>query len=865
MAARAARAEAPYGELVRQYLDLRDQNPGVLLLFRVGSFYEVLFEDAELVGRELGLKLGDRPSGGSAPPVPQCGFAHHALDTFLPRLLSRGYRVAVCEEEAPPERGEPGAAGAAGASGGPGAAGGAEGVRRRAVVRTLTPGTVTDPGLLREDRPTFLAAVVAGEEGRIGLAWTDVAAGEFRAGEFDLEGAAAELQRLDPAEVLVPADFPSPEALTARRPVTPVGPAGGEGAAGGGSPGGAIGRLRRAFPGAPLGDLPLAQVAAGVVVTYLETTQGEQTPPLERPQAAGAGDSLRLDAATQRHLELVETEHGRTRQGSLLATIDRAVTPMGQRMLRGWLQRPLTSLSKIGVRQRIVAELVADGARRTALAECLGAFADLERLAGRAAAHRATADDLRAMAAAGGALPGLARAAGGAQTPFLRALGNARPGLTGFAARARAVLPEPGEAEVAGAGPVRPDASPALAAALARLGAARDWQAQYVEGLRRRRTLGRVKLERTSTQGLFLEVPANTEVPPDWVRRGGLQKVERYTTPDLEAHAVELAAAEALAAAETRAVLEALRTAAAAVAGEARDLARNLAASDALLSLALVAVERGWVRPEVDEGDEIVVEGGRHPVVETQVGQGAFQPNDARLQARGLRDQVVVLTGPNMAGKSVWMRQVATITLLAQAGSYVPARRARIGLVDAIYTRIGAVDDPAGGRSTFMVEMEETAGVLRGATDRSLVLLDELGRGTSTHDGMAIAWAVIEHLAAGPARPRAIVATHYHELAALGTAYPQLTLLRAAVEERADRVVFTHRIEPGAADRSFGIEVARLAGLPGPLLARAREVAEAIEPLSAEIAGRLGGLGRGGRAAGGSGGGRRAGSGREIA
>jgi DNA mismatch repair protein MutS len=236
-----------------------------------------------------------------------------------------------------------------------------------------------------------------------------------------------------------------------------------------------------------------------------------------------------------------------------------------------------------------------------------------------------------------------------------------------------------------------------------------------------------------------------------------------------------------------------------------------------------------------------VIEGGRHPVLEAQ---GPFQPNDARLQARGLRDQVVVLTGPNMAGKSVWMRQVALLVLLAQMGAFVPAQRARVGLVDALYTRIGAVDDPAGGRSTFMVEMEETGAVLRGATDRSLVLLDELGRGTSTHDGMAIAWAVIEHLAAGPSRPRAIIATHYHELAALGAAYPQLTLLRAAVEERPDRVVFTHRIEPGAADRSFGIEVARLAGLPPEVLARAREVADAIEPLSAEIAGRLGGLGR---------------------
>jgi DNA mismatch repair protein MutS len=483
----------------------------------------------------------------------------------------------------------------------------------------------------------------------------------------------------------------------------------------------------------------------------------------------------------------------------------------------------------------------------------LGAFADLERLAGRAAARRATPDDLRALAGAAAALPGLAGTVAGARDPFLRALGRPRPGLAAFAVRAAAVLPDPGQPAAPGeaapgpAAPVRPDASPALAAARGRLERAGAWQTRYVEGLRRLPALTRLKLERTSTQGLFLEVPANTAVPGDWIRRGGLQRVERYSTAALEAHAVELAAAEGLVAAETRAVLDALRAAAAGVAGEARDLSRDLAATDALLSLALVAAERGWVRPEVDEAGETVIEAGRHPVVEGQPGHGPFQPNDARLQARGLRDQVVVLTGPNMAGKSVWMRQVALLTLLAQVGSFVPAARARIGLADAIYTRIGAVDDPAGGRSTFMVEMEETATVLRGATDRSLVLLDELGRGTSTHDGMAIAWAVIEHLAAGPVRPRAIVATHYHELAALGPAYPQLTLLRAAVEELPDRVVFTHRIEPGAADRSFGVEVARLAGLPPPVLARAREVAAAIEPLSAEIAGRLGGLGRPGR------------------
>lgn len=804
MARAAAKTEAQYGELVRQYLGLRDAHPGVILLFRVGSFYEVLFDDAELVARELGLKLTDRPSGGSAPPVPQCGFAHHAFDTFLPRLLARGYRVAVGEE------GED--------EGG--------GVRRRAVVRTLTPGTVTDPRLLREDRPAYLVAVAAGADpGHLGVAWTDVAAGEFKAGEFDPEDAAAEVQRLDPAEMLVPRGRPVPEMLVARRNVTPVA-----------ASDGAEEALRYAFPEADLGDLPLARAAAGLVVRYLAETQGNDAPPLDVPTAAGPGDGMRLDASTQRHLELVETERGRERAGSLLATLDRAVTPMGRRMLRSWLLRPLTDLAKIGTRQRIIAELVADEALRASLVSCLAELADLERLAGRAAAKRATPEDLAALATIARQLPRLAEAAAVARTPFLRALGRSRPRLASFAERIAALLPEGGEAGV-----VRPEASPALAEALGRLRGAERWQVRYLESLRGLRGLGKVKLERTSTQGLFLEVPVNTTVPADWVRRGGLQKVERYSTAALEEHAVALAEAEAVVAAETKAILAELRAEAAGIAGEARDLARYLAAADASLSLAIVAAERGWVRPTVNDGAELRIEGGRHPVLDAS----GFQPNDATLCAHGDRDQLVVLTGPNMAGKSTWMRQVAILTLLAQVGSFVPARAMRLGLVDAIFTRIGAVDDLAGGRSTFMVEMLETATVLSGATDRSLVLLDEIGRGTSTHDGMAIAWAVIEHLVTGEARPRAIVATHYHELAALRDIHPALTLLRAAVEESPAGISFPHRIEPGAADRSFGIEVARLAGLPPGVLARARAVSEAIEPLSAEITRHLGMTGRG--------------------
>ncbi|MGE3270187.1 MAG: DNA mismatch repair protein MutS, partial [Chloroflexota bacterium] len=719
--------------------------------------------------------------------------------------------VAVCEESEAEPSSQPGGSGSSN-------------IRQRDVVRTLTPGTVTDPRLLREDRPTYLVAVAPLDD-RVGLAWTDVAAGEFKTAEFDLDEAAAELQRLEPAEVIVSVDRPVPDALVARRPVTPVGPS--EHAAG---------TLQRAFPDANLSHLPAAEIAAGLIVGYLEETQGADVPVLDSPTPATADEVMRLDAVTQRHLELVETERTRDRAGSLLGTLDRTVTPMGRRMLRGWLLRPLVEVRKIAVRQAIVAELVTDAELRVALGERLAAVADLERLAGRAGAHRATVDDLRALGEAAGALPDLARATAACRSPFLRALGRSRPALAAFAERAADALWPAGTAGDADR-PFRASASPGLNEALGHLEQARLWQTAYLDRLRRLPGLARLKLEQNSTQGLFLEVPLNTRVPADWTRRGGLQKVERYSTPELDSHALELGEAEEQVATETRALLSELRAAAAEAAGAARDLARHLAAADALLAFAVVAAERGWVQPEIDTGDAIEIVGGRHPVIETQ---GQFQPNDARLVARGDREQLAILTGPNMAGKSTWMRQLALIVLLAQAGSFVPAASARIGLVDGIFTRIGAVDDLAGGRSTFMIEMEETATVLRTATDRSLIVLDEIGRGTSTHDGMAIAWSVAEYLATGPVRPRAVVATHYHELAALADVHPQVTLLRATVEERPEGIAFPHLIEAGAADRSFGIEVARLAGLPPVLLDRARQVADAVEPLSAEVARRLG-------------------------
>jgi DNA mismatch repair protein MutS len=784
-----------YGELVHQYISIRDSHPGTILLFRVGSFYEILFEDADLVSGLLGLKLTERASGGSAGPVPQCGFSHHALDSFLPRLLAHGYRVAVVEEES--------------------SEGGS--IRERSIVRTLTPGTVTDPKLLREDRPSYLMAIVP-RDGTTGLAWTDVAGGEFKAGEFDDEATAAEIQRLDPAEILIPQDCSVSGDILATHVVTTVG-----------SARHAVDGFRQAFPEAPLGDLPAAEAAASVIVDYLrETRTIGDSMPLESPRIADPVEFVRLDAATQRHLELVESVRGGS-DGTLLQTLDRTVTPMGKRMLRDWLQRPLLDPAKISVRQRIIAEFMQSEALRADLRVALLVAGDLERLAGRISGKRASTDDLRSLALVGDMLPQLASAVEGAGSSFVRALARPRPALTAYSGRAWTIL-SPNNTS----GVINLDADPELRDAMKALETGAKWQAAYLASSRRLPGLAKLKLEQTATQGLYFEVPVNTPVPTSWIRRGGLKSVERYTTTELDEHAARVAEAEATVAALSAQRLTALRADAATAAMEARDLAKRLAATDTLLALADIAVERGWARPTIDDSGLIEIRGGRHPVLESML--PAFQPNDTRLVANSDKSQIIVLTGPNMAGKSTWMRQTALIVVLAQIGSFVPADEATIGMVDAIYTRIGATDDLAAGRSTFMVEMVETAAVLNSASSRSLVILDEIGRGTSTHDGMAIAWAVIEHLARGPIRPRAIAATHYHELASLHDVYPHIALFRATVDERDDAVTFPHRIEPGAANRSFGIDVARLAGLPAVVLARARQVADAIEPISREMA-----------------------------
>lgn len=797
--------DGAYSAVVQQYLDIRAENPGTLILFRVGSFYEAWFDEAELLARELGLKLSSRSSGGTAPPVPQAGFAQHALEGYLSRLLQRGYRVAIVEEEEAAER---------------------PGMRQRAVARTLTPGTVTDPFLLREDRPNYLCGVILSED-QVGLAWTDVSTGEFQAGEFDVDTAAAELARIAPAEVLVPLQVSWPEPVSrtlADYPQTPAQRQIAEAAL-------ARTEMERTFtPAHPLQDLPVAAHAAGMVLAYLRTLRGEAeraATGLDAPEIAG-GDEMRMDPATRRHLELTETERDGSYEGSLLWAVDATASVMGRRMLRQWITRPLVSLRPLRARQHIIQALLEHPNHRQAIADAVAELPDLERLAGAIAGGRVTVEALHELLALDTLLPALEEQLRSSPSSFLRTVGRVPPEVNAALDAIRATLADAGAPR-----PIRTGYSSAYDEAVRAVEEGRADLETLFTALRRKSGIAKLRLDQTAAQGWFLEVPANTPVPAGWLRKGGLARVERYTTAELEELAGQLVAAEEGLQGIERQLVDSLVQQVRPAGGPLREMARNLAGADALQSLATVAVERGWVMPTVEESPVLEIFEGRHPVLEKLLGD-RFVPNDTKLVAGGARDQLMILTGPNMAGKSSLQRQVALLVLLAQAGSFVPAKQIRVGLADSISTRLGSADDLAHGQSTFLIEMLETAQILRTATNRSLCLFDELGRGTSTYDGMAIAWAVAEYLATGPVRPRTILSTHYHELNALAEQIPQVTAMRMAVHEGPDGVRFLYHLEAGGADRSFGIAVAQMAGIPAAVVQRAEAVTKMMEPATAE-------------------------------
>ena len=819
--------------VLRHYVELKAAHPDRVLLYRLGDFFEFFFEDAILLSRLLELTLTGKDAGRAVGRVPMAGIPHHAAERYCNDLLRRGLCVALCDQlETTPAKGA---------------------LLRRDITRVLTPGTVLEEGMLSARRNNWLCAVVLEGE-HWGLAVADVSTGEFRLTERR-SGAALhqELLQLEAAEVVAPAADPG-EAPNATDPswcpaglrLTRLARTPFEAPE-------AAARLKRHYrlaslDGLGLREAPLALRAGGGLLAYLDATQpggsveagapngaGSAAPaiPLDPPRLWHAGDQLVLDAQTRRNLELTRTQMGGVLHGSLLWAVDRTATAMGGRCLRRWIEAPLVDRAAILERQGGVSELVERRTLRLALRRLLRPMGDLERLAGRAGAGSASARDLVALADGLERLPRLAALLRDAESSPMRALNRPWPELVALAARVRHVLVETPPLALGEGGLIHDGVDPVLDGLRNRLDDQEAWLAEQEAQERQASGNPNLRLQYHRSFGYFLAVSRAraAQVPDHWIRRQTLANEERFVTPELKSREGRILQLRARACQREMELFGELRREVGEQAGAVRAAARLVAELDALASLAEVAGTGGWCRPQLDEGRELRIEAGRHPVVEQLLVEEPFTANDLQLAGPDAPD-LLVLTGPNASGKSCYLRQTGLLQVLAQIGSWVPARSARLGIADRVFTRVGAVDDLASGQSTFMVEMAETANILHHATSRSLVLLDEIGRGTATFDGLSIAWAVAEHLAdreGGGIGARTIFATHYHELNELAELLPNVGNAQVLVEETGEDLVFLHRVVRGGASRSYGIEAARLAGVPASVVRRARQVLDRIE------------------------------------
>ena len=813
--------------LMRQYRAIKDEHRDKVLLFHLGDFYETFDEDAKTASRALGITLTSR-SG-----MPLAGFPVHAARDHVEKLLDAGHKVAICDQVEDPKK--------------------AKGIVRREVTRVITPGTLLDEGLLRADENNYLAAVIPDSgRGLGGLAYVDLSTGEFAVAELGRDALAEELERLRPSELLVPEAvaregrvFKISDKISDEEPPEYGRHDGGETPEPTPYPDWAFynetarRKLIEHFRVKTLDAfgcerLELAQSAAGALLRYLEETHRSGVDHITGLSVVDSEAHLAFDGEALRNLEILETIRDRSKEGSLLGVLDRTRTAPGARRLRQWLVRPLAELSAIRKRQDAVAELVREHASRARVREALSNVQDLERLSTKLAAGRVNARDLIGIAASAERLPDLASALEGAGSDALVALaahfGEASR-LTALADKVRATLVESPPVSVKDGGIIADGVSADLDRLRGVRAGGRSWIAEFQAREQERTGISSLKVGYNRVFGYFIEITkANlASVPEGYERKQTLVNAERFITPELKEREAEvLGAEEKILALEYELFME-LRDEVATELPAIHECGARVGDLDALASFAEVAADRGYVRPELDDSQVLEIEDGRHPVLEMAMDAGTFVPNDIELDAG--RRQVLVVTGPNMAGKSTFIRQVALTAAMAQMGSFVPARRARVGIVDRIFARVGASDDLSRGRSTFMVEMVETARVLRTATERSLVVLDEVGRGTSTYDGVSIAWAVTEHIH-DSVGARTLFATHYHELCAASEELERVANVNVAVREWGDEITFLYRIVPGGADRSYGIHVARLAGVPREVIDRAKEILELLESRS---------------------------------
>ena len=855
--------------MFKQYAEVKDQHPHALLMYRVGDFFETFFQDAITIARELELVLTSRDAGKAIGRIPLAGIPHHALERYSAQLVAKGYAIAICDQVEDPAE--------------------AQGrLVQRAITRIITPGTVLEDGMLDARRNNFLVAVViAGSHW--GLAYADVSTGEFLTTQSsELEHLSQELMRLHPSEILFPTNAPDlvgllrpgepsdqlPDCLPSHfcytlRPQAPFTQTEARQQL--------LERFRvRSLEGLGCEHLPLAVRAAGGLLEYLEDTQKEHDILLQPVSTYTLTEFMVLDHQTRRNLELTQTSRDGSFHGSLLWALDRTVTAMGGRALRRWLLQPLLNQDQINARLDSIQEFIENGPLRQDLQLLLKQIYDLERLTGRAGSGTANARDLVALADSLIKLPDLARLVTNATSPYLKAVQTVPPRLEELGVHVRTHLVENPPLYLTEGGLIPPGVNAELDQMRQEIEADQLWIANLETTERERTGISNLKVGFNKTFGYYIGVSRSKQdqVPDNYIRKQTLTNEERYITAELKERENRVLNARGEINQFEYDLFLQLRADVADHAGPIRKVATAIAALDVLAALAEVAVYQGYCRPTILDSRDIAIEDGRHPVVEQSLPSGFFVPNsthmgyenkaeDRRQKAEGrptpnpsqegdrsiqtpqLSHQnpkskiqnpkskietpdLIVLTGPNASGKSCYLRQVGLLQILAQVGSFVPAQAATLGVCDRIFTRVGAVDDLATGQSTFMVEMNETANILNHATPKSLVLLDEIGRGTATFDGLSIAWAVAEYLATD-ITARTIFATHYHELNELASLLPNVANYQVTVKEMPDQIIFLHQVRPGGADRSYGIEAGRLAGLPATVIKRAKQVMSQIE------------------------------------
>ncbi len=806
--------------LMRQYRKIKAQYPDAIVLFRMGDFYETFEEDAKITAKVLGIALTKRANGAAAD-VPLAGFPHHALDTYLPKLVKAGYKVAICEQLEDPKL--------------------AKGIVKRDVIEIVTPGVAVSDKLLDNRANNFVCALYFKGD-RVGIAFADVSTGEFYTTEIKVDELANLLDAINPSEIL----YSKSHKDIVERVFEEV-------------------RIKPAFTkledwifkydyafeiltghfqtqslkGFGIDELELGIISAGAILHYLQDTQRTKLVHIRRISRYDVSDYMILDPATKRNLEIAVSYLGETTYGTLFSVIDKTQTPMGARLLKRWVLRPLKKLEPIQKRLEAVKELYENSKLRKELKEILSEFGDVERLISRIAirAHipgttgRANPRDMINLKEALKKIPLIRALLAETKSETLQKIYKLLNPLESVVALIESAIVDDPPATVADGGVIRDGYNLELDELRYISRSSKEFIANLQQRERERTGIPSLKIDYNSVFGYYIEVTKAhlDKVPPDYIRKQTLVNAERFITPELKEYEEKIFTAEEKIVALEAEIFNQLREKISEYTETIQKNAQLIAMLDCFVSLSEVAVENNYTCPIVDESDVIEIKDGRHPVVEKILPPGEkFVPNDVRLD--NSENQILIITGPNMSGKSVFLRQVGLIVLLAQIGSFVPASYARIGIVDRIFTRVGASDNIAGGESTFLVEMHEMANILNNATPRSLILLDEVGRGTSTFDGISIAWAITEYLHENPrVRAKTIFATHYHELNELAEIFPRIKNFKADVREVGDRVIFLHKIVPGYADHSYGIEVAKMAGLPKEVTDRAKEILMNLE------------------------------------